>query len=496
MIRRRGSGILLHITSLPGQGWAGEFGTWAYKFVDFLAKAGQSYWQILPLTPSGAGSSPYSSLSAFAGNTLFISGEMLVRDGLLREEEIREENVSPEKTDYGKAAEFKKRILEIAYGRSKERGELVEFGEFCEANAYWLDDYALFVSISEHHHNKSWDHWEEGLRDRQREAIDEAKKKFAQSIERQKFYQYIFYRQYLALKKYCNSKGIQIIGDMPIYVDYNCVDVWANPGIFKLDDVKRPEMVAGVPPDYFSKTGQRWGNPVYNWDELKKSGYDWWLKRIGHSLSICDQLRIDHFRGFVAYWEVPVHEKTAVNGKWVQGQGEDFFNAMLRKFPSIPIIAEDLGLITADVREFIREFDLPGMKVLLFAFDESLAKNHYAPHNVDRNCVMYTGTHDNNTVRGWFETETDEQGRKRLAKYIGHEPDAANINWDFIRLAMRSRADTVIVPMQDALGLGAEARMNMPSTCEGNWSWRLKGEQMSDEIAGRLFEVAEINGRT
>jgi len=292
-----------------------------------------------------------------------------------------------------------------------------------------------------------------------------------------------------------SSKGIQIIGDIPIYVDYNCADVWARPGLFKLDGAKRPVCVAGVPPDYFSKTGQRWGNPVYDWGKLKESGYDWWVRRIGHMLEFYDWMRIDHFRGFVAYWEVEANEKTAINGKWAQGPGAELFNVLLKKFSSLPIIAEDLGLITADVREFIRELGLPGMKVLLFAFDESLAKNPYAPHNLERNAVMYTGTHDNNTVRGWFENETDEAMRNRLAVYLGHKPAAEWIHWDFVRMAMKSVASTAIIPMQDVLGLGGEARMNMPSTCEGNWSWRLDGKQLTDELAGKLRELTGITGR-
>ena len=497
MIKRRGSGILLHISSLPSVCAIGGFGPWAYKFADFLEKAGQSYWQVLPLTPSGPGScnSPYSSFSAFAGNGLFISAEMLVRDGLVGADDIKLDDASAAKVDYAKAIEFKNRILAKAFEKFKVKGKDCYFEEFCEKNSYWLDDFALFVSLSEHYHNKSWDHWDVKLRDRDKGAMDEVRKTFAQRIEREEFYQYTFWKQYLELKAYCNGKGIQIIGDIPIYVDYNCADVWARPGLFKLDGAKRPVCVAGVPPDYFSKTGQRWGNPVYDWGKLKESGYDWWVRRIGHMLEFYDWMRIDHFRGFVAYWEVEANEKTAINGKWAQGPGAELFNVLLKKFSSLPIIAEDLGLITADVREFIRELGLPGMKVLLFAFDESLAKNPYAPHNLERNAVMYTGTHDNNTVRGWFENETDEAMRNRLAVYLGHKPAAEWIHWDFVRMAMKSVASTAIIPMQDVLGLGGEARMNMPSTCEGNWSWRLDGKQLTDELAGKLRELTGITGR-
>jgi 4-alpha-glucanotransferase len=326
--------------------------------------------------------------------------------------------------------------------------------------------------------------------------MDGARANLAERIEQERFYQYEFFRQWFSLKHYCNSKGIQIIGDIPIYIDINSADVWANPQIFKLDANKKPVAIAGVPPDYFSKTGQRWGNPVYDWETLKKSGYAWWVHRIGHNLKLFDSMRIDHFRGFVAYWEIPATEATAVKGAWVEAPGEEFFKVLLRRFSHLPIIAEDLGVITPDVREFIRRYELPGMKVLLFAFDESMTRNPYITHNIGANSIVYTGTHDNDTVRGWFENDAGAADKQRVAQYLGYSPKPESIHWDFIRLAMISAANTVIIPMQDVLGLGREARMNMPSTCEGNWSWRLNGNELTSELAAKLGGITETYGRT
>jgi len=311
----------------------------------------------------------------------------------------------------------------------------------------------------------------------------------------EKFLQYLFFKQWFSLKNYCNSKNIQIIGDVPIYVSFDSVDVWANPGIFKLDKKKMPTFIAGVPPDYFSKTGQLWENPVYRWDVLKETRYSWWVKRIEHNLRLFDVIRLDHFRGFVAYWEVPANEKTAINGKWIEVPAEDFFSTLLKHFPNLAIIAEDLGFITPDVIEVIDHFRFPGMKLLIFAFGDDFPKSSYLPHNHTKNCVVYTGTHDNNTVKGWWRREASPEDRKRLFKYIGREVEEGNIQWEFIRLAMMSVADMVIIPMQDILGLGEEARMNLPATAEGNWEWRLIPEQLTPSLAKRLSEMTEIYGR-
>ena len=311
----------------------------------------------------------------------------------------------------------------------------------------------------------------------------------------QKFLQYVFFQQWNSLRSYCNQRGIQIFGDIPIYVEHDGVDVWTNPELFKLDNGKKPQVVAGVPPDYFSETGQRWGNPIYRWDVLKDTGYAWWIRRLQHNIKLFDLIRIDHFRGFVGYWQVPAGEANAINGRWVEAPAEDFLNALLRRFPQLPIIAEDLGVITPDVREIMHRFELPGMKVLLFAFGDDLPTNPYIPHNLPRNCVLYTGTHDNNTTRGWFEREAAPEIKERLFRYLGREVPAEYIHWELIRLAMMSVANMVIFPMQDILGLGEEARMNRPATSQGNWQWQLSPEQLTPSLAERLLGMTELYGR-
>jgi len=322
-----------------------------------------------------------------------------------------------------------------------------------------------------------------------------AKKEFHEKAEMERFLQYMFFKQWSSLKNYCNGKGIQIIGDIPIYVEHDSADVWTHPEIFKLDEAKRPFAIAGVPPDYFSETGQLWGNPVYRWDVLREKGYYWWVQRMERNLKLCDVLRIDHFRGLVAYWEVSATENTAINGRWIEAPAMDFLNRLTRKFPFLPIIAEDLGLITPDVREIMHHFDLPGMKVLLFAFGEDLPTNPYIPHNLPKNCVAYTGTHDNNTIRGWFEGEEAPEDKKRLLRYLGRDVPIEELHWELIRLLMMSAANTAIFPMQDILGLGEEARMNRPATLEGNWQWRMLPDLLTPELSSRLLEMTEMYGR-
>ena len=498
MIKRRANGILLHITSLPSGFGIGDFGPAAYKFADFLAEAKQSFWQVLPLNPPGPASrnSPYSSFSAFAGNTLLVSPEKLVEDGLLTQEQISQcPPFAADKVEYVRAGEFKQSLFDAAYENFKKSPLPYEYGQFCKQHSGWLDDFSLFVALNGHFQGQSWDKWPEALRDRHHDEVVKMREQFKDHIGREKFLQYIFFKQWFALKDYCNHHGIQIIGDVPIYVDYNCADVWVHSHLFKLDEKKLPTAVAGVPPDYFSKTGQRWGNPVYNWEAVKKGHCHWWIQRIGHNLRIFDSLRIDHFRGFVQYWEVPASEDTAVNGKWVHAAGEEFFYALARRFANLPIIAEDLGMITPDVREFIRRFEFPGMQVLLFGFDHSLPRNYHAPHNIVNNSIVYTGTHDNNTVRGWFEKEASEEDRKRFARYLGHEAKAETVHLDMIRLAMRSAGNTVIIPMQDILGLDEKARMNIPAIAEGNWTWRLADNQLTKDLAKHLADMTHIYGR-
>lgn len=498
-MKTRGSGILFHITSLPSPYGIGDLGTWAYKFIDFLAETKQSFWQILPLNPTDSvhGNSPYNSVSAFASNTLLISPELMYKNGLLKKSDIEGLPSFPEgRAVYHETGNHKKQLFHRAYEYFKGNGwNTYAYEKFCLENTHWLNDFALFTVLKDYFHGQVWSEWPWEIRDRKPESLDAFRSEHHERIEREKFLQYLFFEQWSALKKYSNDRGIQIIGDMPIYVCYDSADVWANPDLFKLNESKQPVFVAGVPPDYFSKTGQLWGNPVYQWDRLKKTEYQWWIRRVKQNLSLFDMIRVDHFRGFVAYWEVPSAEKTAVNGRWVEAPAENLFTTLLKHFPYLPIIAEDLGTITPDVREIIRYFEFPGMRILLFAFGYDLPANPYAPHNHIRNCLVYTGTHDNNTVKGWFEKETTQADRERLFRYIGREVSSQDIHWEFIRLAMMSVANLAIVPMQDILGLGEESRMNYPSTTAGNWLWRLLPTQLTPELTQRLSGMTEIYGR-
>ena len=493
---KRGSGILIHITSLPSPYGIGDMGPWAYKFVDFLSETKQSYWQILPLnppTPTG-NNSPYHGSSAFAGNTLLISPELMVHEGLLTKEDIKPlPSFQKNKVNYPKVISYKEKILSKAYEHFKEKDK-GEFEKFCSENSSWLEDFALFAALREHF-GQVWCRWPPQVRDRRLEDLQTLKKQLNSKIEREKFLQYVFFQQWFSLKRYCNQKGIQIIGDVPIYVDYDSTDVWVNPEMFKLDQEKQPAFVAGVPPDYFSQTGQLWGHPVYRWDVLKELGYAWWIQRIEQNLKLFDLARIDHFRGFVAYWEVQAGEKTAINGRWIKAPAEDFFSTLRDRFPYLPILAEDLGIITPDVREIMNRLEFPGMRLLLFAFGEDFLTNPYAPHNHVENCVVYTGTHDNNTVRGWFEKEATAEDKERLFRYLGSKVSSRNVHWEFVRLAMMSIANMAIFPLQDILGLGEEARMNRPAIKEGNWKWRLSPAQLTLSLARRLLKMTEIYGR-
>jgi len=498
-MNHRGSGLLLHITSLPSPYGIGDFGPSARRFADFLRDTGQRYWQILPLNPinPAQGSSPYTNMSAMGINTMLISPEKLVEDGLLPPGAIPEPEFPADHVEYRDVITYKRKLYRSSWEHFKGLNEKEHWGynRFCGENSHWLDDYALFVSLKEHHDGASWDQWPRELRDRQHEAMTNWREKLADDINRIKYLQYIAATQWHQVKQYCNNMGIHVFGDLPIYVDYDSVDVWAHPEIFKLNDEMKPRKVAGVPPDYFSETGQRWGNPVYNWDVLRQRQYDWWIMRMECNLELFDLVRIDHFRGLVAYWEIPAEEETAINGKWVHAPVYDFLDTLGKRFFNLPVVAEDLGTITADVREVMNHYRLPAMKVLHFAFGDDNPGHPYLPHNYQTNCVVYTGTHDNNTTRGWLEHETSHEMRNRLENYTGRGVDVKAVHWDMIRLAMASVADMAIIPMQDILGLGQECRMNTPSTTEGNWRWRMRWEQLNDDITGHLRHLTRVFGR-
>lgn len=492
---KRRSGILLHITSLPSPYGIGDLGPSAYRFADLLSDTKQSCWQVLPLNPLNAGTSysPYSSISAFAGNTLLISPEVLVQEKLLSKEDFQPKPQLPRaRCHYDEVVAYKKALFEKLYARcKKDIANNAEYRQFCQENRHWLEDFVLFSVLKKLHVKGAWSRWPKDLKERNAQALAGARNKHADGLQKERFLQFIFFKQWNGLKRYCNDKGIKIIGDIPIYVSHDSADVWAHPGIFKLDADRRPSFVAGVPPDYFSKTGQLWGNPVFRWKVLQKKGYDWWVKRIGHNFKMFDMARIDHFRGFVAYWEVAAREKTAVNGKWIPGPADDFFTTMFRHFPKFPIIAEDLGTITDDVRALVKRYKFPGMKVLLFAFGEENPKHPYLPHNYIENCVVYTGTHDNNTAKGWFRQEARPEDRKRVSAYIGRAVTVENIHWELIELALRSKANTAIIPLQDILGLGSKDRMNTPSTVGDNWQWRMGSLAIDTALSQRLRRLTE-----
>jgi len=499
-MQTRRSGLLLHITSLPSPYGIGDFGPSAYRFADFLAASEQNVWQMLPLGPTSTfcGNSPYCSYSAFAGNPLMISPDLLVASGYLDATDVLDRpNFPEERVNFEDVSRYKYQLLQRACARFKNRKYSdLEFTKFCRENAYWLDNYALFISLKENFQDGSWIDWPGELRDSDKSAITEWQEKLGHEVLSAKFIQFLFAKQWSDLKRYCNDKNIQIMGDIPIYVSLDSADVWANPEIFKLNEHKQPVFVAGVPPDYFSWSGQLWGNPVYNWDELKENRYHWWIKRVERNFELFDMVRLDHFRGFVSYWEVPAEETTAINGKWIEAPTREFFNSLLRRFPSLPIIAEDLGTITPDVREIMMIYGFAGMKLLLFAFGDDLASNPYVPHNHIQNCVVYTGTHDNNTVKGWFRKEARGEDRERLFKYLGRTVEEDSVHWEFIRLAMMSVAHTTIIPVQDLLGLDEEARMNFPSEAIGNWEWRLRQELLTSEVSEQLCELTMTYGRT
>lgn len=503
----RACGILLHPTSLPGRFGVGDLGQEAYRFVDFLAAAGQSLWQVLPLGPTGYGNSPYQCFSAFAGNTLLISPDLLVEHGLLAPEELSDAPAfTDERVEYGPAIEFKDALLAKAFDNFKRAnpvGVRAEFEKFKVSSAAWLDDYALYRSLKRERDEVAWTSWEEPFVRRDPDTLTIARERLSDRVEEVKFKQFLFFDQWTRLREYCHGKGVKIIGDIPIFVAHDSADVWSHPEQFKLDERGRPTVVAGVPPDYFSRTGQLWGNPIYNWERMKSEAFGWWVERARAMLSLVDIIRIDHFRGFAAYWEIPGGDETAERGSWVFAPGRELFRAIKSELGVLPIIAEDLGFITPDVIKLRDEFDFPGMRILQFAFSSD-ATNKDLPHNYIRNTVVYTGTHDNDTAVGWFRSEPGGASSVRSAEQIERErrycldyveSDGAEINWDFIRAVYASAGDTALVPMQDALGLGSGARMNTPATMSGNWEWRLPQGALTEELAARLLHLSELHGR-
>lgn len=491
----RSSGILLHPTSLPGSFGIGDFGDEARAFVDFLAAAGQSLWQVLPLGPTGYGNSPYQSLSAFAGNTQLIDPRQFVADGLLAAADLSAKTFSADRLEFEEVRPFKEQLLVKAFAAFQNQPAPAlrgEFEQFCELSAWWLDDYALFRALKDAHDGRAWSDWDRELAERQPAALDTARTGLRDQIAAQKFFQFYFFRQWMALRDYCHERGVRIIGDLPIFVAHDSADVWAHPEYFKLDQQGNPTVVAGVPPDYFSETGQLWGNPLYDWNRLRADGFKWWIDRVRFAFSQFDLMRIDHFRGFAACWEIPAGEPTAQNGRWIPAPGQELFAAVAGALGQLPIIAENLGVITPEVENLRTEFGFPGMRVLQFAFGSDTTNVHL-PHSYTGDVTVYTGTHDNDTTLGWFNGLGETEERDFCLKYLGC--DAREVHWDFIRAAQASVAATAIIPLQDVLGLGNEARMNLPASTTGNWAWRFDATLLTDAIAGRLKELSVTYGR-
>jgi malto-oligosyltrehalose synthase/4-alpha-glucanotransferase len=498
---RRFAGVLAHVSSLPGKYGSGDLGEEAYDFAGLLNSNGQKYWQILPFNPIGEGNawSPYSSVSAFAGNTMFISPGLLARSrlvspGSLAKTVFREKN----RTSFRKAIDFRNMILDEAFTAffcNDMPYRHWKFEAFCTREAHWLDDYVLFSILKQQFGGTPWNKWPVGIRNRNAESLEEAASGLESELKKEKFGQYIFQEQWFALKKYCNNLGIKLIGDMSFYVNYDSSDVWSHPEYFSIDRYKRPVMVAGVPPDFFSSTGQLWNMPVYNWEALEKDSFRWWIDRIRRNVELCDLVRFDHFRGFSGYWEVPWGETTAVNGKWTEGPGEDFFDTIRKEFPAMPFIAEDLGSIDEKVHKLRDDFSLPGMAVLQFAFGENTPESDYIPHNHKYNSIVYTGTHDNNTTKGWYLNELDDDLKRVAAEFLGHPVRKEKIHCEFIRLAYASVAKIAIIPVQDLLGLNERARLNKPSTSEKNWDWKLRSKDIPKIFPEAIRHMVRIYGR-
>jgi 4-alpha-glucanotransferase len=501
----RTSGVLLHPTSLDGRFGIGDLGDRADRFVDFLAAAGQQIWQVLPLGPTGYGDSPYQSLSAFAGNPLLVSPERLVKDELLAEKDLVDVPEFPtDRVDFGPVIEYKQALLARAHHNLRGAGSRLrgQFNEFCHRSAAWLNDYALYGALKNEHGGASWLDWGTALKRREPAALASAAERLRTHVEAEKFAQWLFFKQWLAVKSYANGRRIRIVGDVPIFVALDSADVWTHPESFKLDERLQPVVVAGVPPDYFSATGQLWGNPIYDWEHMQRAGFNWWIDRLRATFELVDIVRVDHFRGFGACWEVPAGDPTAERGQWVPAPGRELLATLQASFAGLPIIAEDLGVITPDVEALRDAFGLPGMRILQFAFSGG-ARNQHLPHNYVSNCVAYTGTHDNDTTVGWFHSHAGTGSTRSAAevkreralclKYLGSS--GSELHWDFIRAVLASVADTVVVPLQDVLGLDSSARMNLPASDRGNWTWRAPADALTKKLVERLRELTELYGR-
>lgn len=489
----RKSGILLPVSSIPSKYGIGTFSKQAYAFIDSLEKAGQSYWQILPLGPTGYGDSPYQSFSTFAGNPYYIDLETLIEDGYLTEEDCDACDFGDNDVyvDYEKIYLSRFKVLKKAFLNSHIEEE-EDFRTYVEENCYWLDDYALYMAVKNSFDGKSWIEWDEDIKLRKPEAMQHCKEEYAEEIMFYQFQQYLFEKQWSALKAYANGKKIEIIGDIPIYVAFDSADTWANPELFQLDETLTPVAVAGCPPDAFSATGQLWGNPLYRWDYHKETDYAWWIKRIAYCYKLYDVVRIDHFRGFDEYYSIPYADETAEFGHWEKGPGYDLFKTLKAKLGNIAVIAEDLGCLTKSVIRLVKKTGYPGMKILQFAFD-SREESDYLPHNYGANSIVYTGTHDNDTTVGWYK-QLNRQDKALAKKYLDIRSNK-DVEWEFIRAALASVSDTCIIPMQDYLGLGSEARTNVPSTLGTNWKWRMVSGQFTDELAERICEMTKLYGR-
>ena len=491
----RRNGMLLPIASLPSPYGIGGFSKEAYEFIDLLEETGQKLWQILPLGPTSYGDSPYQSFSTFAGNPYFIDLDTLAEKGWLTKEACEASDYGDNESyiDYGRIYNSRFVLLKQAFLNSDILSD-EKFTEFCKANQHWLPDFALYMALKNQNDGKSWIEWEEEIRLRKPEAVECYKRELEEECNFYKFLQYEFHEQWTKVKEYAHKKGIQIVGDVPIYVAFDSADTWANPELFQLDEKNLPLGVAGCPPDAFSATGQLWGNPLYNWAYHKKTGYDWWLKRIAYCFDLYDIVRIDHFRGFDEYYSIPYGDETAVNGHWEKGPGMDLFNTVKEKLGELDIIAEDLGFLTESVFQLLKDSGYPGMKVLQFAFDPS-EDSDYLTYKYQRNCVVYTGTHDNDTTAGWFEKLSDGDKEVALRYMNSFYTPKEEQHWDLIALAMRSTADTCIIPVQDFLGLGSEARINMPSTLGDNWKWRMTKGAFSEELKEKIRRMTKLYGR-